>query len=29
MKQLTNVKNHIKWEEYYNPNFCWNNDSFY
>lgn len=29
MKQLTNVKNHIKWEEYYNPSFCWNKDSFY
>ena len=29
MKQLKNIKNKLKWEDYYNPDFDWNNQSFY
>ena len=29
MKQIKDIKNKIKWEEYYNPNFDWHNRQFY
>ena len=29
MKHFKDIKKKIYWEEYYNPNFDWSNDTFY
>ena len=29
MKQFKDIKKKIKWEDYYNPDFDWNNIDFY
>jgi hypothetical protein len=29
MKHLKDIKNKIKWEKYYDPNFNWHNENFY